>query len=309
MECLTARPCLVKQGRKCFKKARKMTDPLTPLLNLLELEQLEVNLFRGLGHGGETSRRIFGGQVVAQALAAAYRTVQDRACHSLHSYFIRPGDPSMPVIYEVDQARDGGSFTTRRVTAIQKGRQIFNLAASFHVPEHSPEHQHNMPDVPPPEDLPSRNEARAKMANRVSPERREDFLRPSPIEVRAIGDYDQIEPIPASDVNMLWFRLVHPIEASPQLHQCLLTYASDMYLLGSALRPHGQSWLTGKVMTASLDHAVWFHAPLNFNDWHLYAMDSPWSGGGRGFNRGSIYSRDGQLVASTAQEGLIRPMA
>lgn len=285
-----------------------MSDPLTPLLNLLELEKLEVNLFRGLGHGGETSRRIFGGQVVAQALAAAYRTVEGRACHSLHSYFIRPGDPSMPVIYEVDQARDGGSFTTRRVTAIQKGRQIFNLAASFHVAEESPEHQHAMPDVPAPEDLPSRNEARAKMAERVAPERRDDFLRPSPIEVREIGDYDLLDPMPTSDVNALWFRLVRPVEASAELHQCLLTYASDMYLLGSALRPHAQSWLTGQVMTASLDHAVWFHGPLDFSDWHLYAMDSPWSGGGRGFNRGSIYARDGRLVASTAQEGLIRPL-
>lgn len=285
-----------------------MADVLTPLLDLLELEQLEVNLYRGLGHGGETSRRIFGGQVVAQALAAAYRTVEARACHSLHSYFIRPGDPSMPVIYEVDQARDGGSFTTRRVTAIQKGRQIFNLAASFHIAEDSPTHQHVIPDVPPPETLPSRNEARARMADRVSPDRRADFLRPSPIEVREVGEYDLLDPDPTSDINALWFRLVRPVEASPSLHQCLLTYASDMYLLGSALRPHGQSWLTGEVMTASLDHAIWFHGPLNFNDWHLYAMDSPWSGGARGFNRGSIYARDGRLVASTAQEGLIRPM-
>lgn len=285
-----------------------MADALTPLLNLLELEQLEVNLYRGLGHGGETSRRIFGGQVVAQALAAAYRTVEDRACHSLHSYFIRPGDPSMPVIYEVDQARDGGSFTTRRVTAIQKGRQIFNLAASFHVAEESPTHQHTIPDVPPPEDLPSRNAARARMADRVAPDRRADFLRPSPIEVREIGDYDLLDPKPASDINALWFRLVRPVQASPSMHQCLLTYASDMYLLASALRPHGQSWLTGGVMTASLDHAIWFHGPLDFNDWHLYAMDSPWSGGARGFNRGSVFARSGRLVASTAQEGLIRPL-
>jgi len=286
-----------------------MTDPLTPLLNLLELEQLEVNLFRGLGHGGETSRRIFGGQVVAQALAAAYRTVEDRSCHSLHSYFIRPGDPSMPVIYEVDRARDGGSFTTRRVTAIQKGRQIFNLAASFHIAEDSPMHQHDMPDVPGPDELPSQAETRAKMADLVSADRRADFLRPSPIEVRSVGDYDLLNPQPTSDVNALWFRLVHPVAASPEMHQCLLTYASDMYLLGSALRPHAQSWLTGDVMTASLDHAAWFHGPLDFSDWHLYAMDSPWSGGARGFNRGSIYTRDGRLVASTAQEGLIRPLS
>ncbi|MCG6903929.1 MAG: acyl-CoA thioesterase II [Rhodobacter sp.] len=286
-----------------------MADALTPLLNLLELEQLEVNLYRGLGHGGETSRRIFGGQVVAQALAAAYRTVEARACHSLHSYFIRPGDPSMPVIYEVDQARDGASFTTRRVTAIQKGRQIFNLAASFHVPEASPTHQHAMPDVPAPEELTGREATRIRMAERVSADRRADFLRPSAIEVREIGDYDLLDPSPTSDVNALWFRLSRAVDAAPEMHQCLLTYASDMYLLGSALRPHGQSWLTGQVMTASLDHAIWFHGALDFNDWHLYAMDSPWSGGARGFSRGSIYARDGRLVASTAQEGLVRPVA
>ncbi len=285
-----------------------MPDPLTPLLDLLELEPLEVNLFRGIGHGGETSRRIFGGQVVAQALAAAYRTVADRSCHSLHAYFLRPGDPAMPVIYEVDQARDGGSFTTRRVTAIQKGRQIFNMAASFHIAEESPEHQHPMPDAPPPDTLTGREAIRRKMADRVAPERRADFLRPSPIEVREIGDYDLLDPKPSSDVNALWFRLVRPIEGSDVLHQCLLTYATDMYLLGSALRPHGQSWLTGQVMTASLDHTIWFHGPLNFNDWHLYTMDSPYSGGARGFNRGSIYAEDGRLVASVAQEGLIRPI-
>lgn len=286
-----------------------MSDPLTPLLDLLELEQLEVNLFRGLGHGGETSRRIFGGQVVAQALAAACGTVEGRRCHSLHSYFIRPGDPSMPVIYEVDRARDGGSFTTRRVIAVQKGRQIFNMAASFHVAEDSPSHQHVMPAAPPPEDLPSREEMRERMADHVAPDRRADFLRPSPIEVREVDPYDLLSPAPSSNIHALWFRLVRPVEGSDVLHQCLLTYASDMYLLGSALRPHGQSWLTGQIMTASLDHAIWFHGAINFSDWHLYHMDSPFSGGARGFNRGSIYARDGRLVASVAQEGLIRPVA
>jgi len=284
-------------------------DPLTPLLELLELEQLEMNLFRGIGHGGETSRRVFGGQVVAQALAAAYRTVDDRACHSLHSYFIRPGDPSMPIIYEVDQARDGGSFTTRRVIAVQKGRQIFNLAASFHVAEEGMHHQHEMPDVPAPEDLPSREEMREKMQHLVPAERRADFLRPSPIDVRVVGDYDLLKPEPASDANAVWFRLIRPVPENPVFHHCLLTYASDMFLLGSAMRPHGESWFTGNVMTASLDHAMWFHGPLNFSDWHLYAMDAPWSGGARGFNRGSIYTRDGRLVASTAQEGLMRPVS
>ncbi len=156
--------------------------------------------------------------------------------------------------------------------------------------------------------MPSREALRAKMADKVAPERRADFLRPSPIEVREIGPYDLLDPKPSPDAHALWFRLVRPVEASDILHQCLLTYASDMYLLGSALRPHGQSWLTGEVMTASLDHAIWFHDRLNFSDWHLYAMDSPFAGGARGFNRGSIFARDGRLVASVAQEGLIRPV-
>ena len=281
-------------------------DSLTPLLNLLELEQLEVNLFRGVGHGGETSRRVFGGQVVAQALEAAYQTVEDRACHSLHSYFIRPGDPSMPIIYEVDQARDGGSFTTRRVVAVQKGRQIFNLAASFHVHEESPGHQHEMPDVPGPENLLDRADLKKQTAHLVPENRREDYVRPSPIDVRLIGDYDHLNPTPSSDQNAIWFRLMRPVKATSARHQCLLAYASDMYLLGSALRPHGESWFTGRVMTASLDHAMWFHGAIDFSDWHLYQMDSPWSGGARGFNRGSIFTRDGVLVASTVQEGLNR---
>lgn len=284
------------------------TDPLTPLLDLLHLEPIEENLFRGPGHGGETGSRIFGGQVVAQALMAACETVSDRHCHSLHSYFIRPGDPARSVIYEVDRARDGGSFTTRRVTAIQKGRQIFNLAASFHVAEDGPAHQHPMPDVPPPEDLRSREERRAEMAARVPADRRADFLRPSPVEVREVEPFDLADPSPMPDVNSLWFRLARPVEGSDVLHQCLLTYASDMYLLGSALRPHGQSWLTGQMMTASLDHSIWFHGPVDFNAWHLYRMDSPFAGGARGLNRGSVFTRDGRLVASTAQEGLIRPL-
>ena len=283
-------------------------DPLSSLLNLMELEQLEVNLFRGVGHGGETSRRIFGGQVVAQALEAAYRTVKDRSCHSLHSYFIRPGDPSMPVIYEVDQARDGGSFTTRRVVAIQKGRQIFNLAASFHVQENGPSHQHEMPTVPEPDTLLDRADLKARTVHLVPENRQADYVRPSAIDVRLIGDYDHLNPTPSSDQNAIWFRLMRPVDASPARHQCLLAYASDMYLLGSAMRPHGESWFTGRVMTASLDHAMWFHAPINFSEWHLYQMDSPWSGGARGFNRGSIFTQNGQLVASTTQEGLNRPI-
>ncbi len=302
---MTDRARAVMQGENPMR-APKLADSLNPLLTLLELERLEENLFRGIGHGGETSRRIFGGQVVAQALVAAYRTVEDRRCHSLHSYFLRAGDPGRPVIYEVDRARDGGSFTTRRVKAVQNGRQIFNMAASFHAAEDGPSHQHPMPEAPDPDTLTSREVLRARMATRVAPERRADFLRPSPIEVRETAPYDLLKPEPMPDAQSLWFRLVRPVEGSDILHQCLLTYASDMYLLGSALRPHGQSFLTGQMMTASLDHAIWFHDRIDFSDWHLYVMDSPFSGGARGFNRGSIFARDGRLVASTAQEGLIR---
>jgi acyl-CoA thioesterase-2 len=165
-----------------------------------------------------------------------------------------------------------------------------------------------MPDVPGPEGLVSREEQRLAMVDKVPEARRKDFLRPSPIEVRETGDYDLLHPTPGSDVNAHWFRLVRRAEVSPALHQCLLAYASDMYLLGSALRPHGESWFTGTVMTASLDHAMWFHGPVDFNDWHLHAMDSPWSGGARGYNRGLIYTQAGQLVASTVQEGLMRPV-
>ncbi|MFC2967286.1 acyl-CoA thioesterase [Acidimangrovimonas pyrenivorans] len=288
-------------------------DPVATLLDLLDIEPLEINLFRGRGSGGETSKRIFGGQVIAQALAAAYHTVDDRACHSLHAYFIRPGDPSIPVIYEVDRARDGGSFTTRRVVAIQHGRQIFNLAASFHVEEESPVHQHGMPPgMPDPDSLPSRAESRAALAERlrdIAPDKlRADFLRPSPVEIREVVPYDMAEPKPAPDGHAVWFRLARPAGGAAWLQQCLLAYASDMYLLGSSLRPLGESWLTGQVMTASLDHALWFHRPVNFDDWHLYVMDAPFTGGARGFNRGTIFSRDGLLVASVAQEGLVRPI-
>ena len=288
-----------------------MTDSVAELLELLDIERLELNLFRGIGTGGETSRRIYGGQVIAQALAAACRTVEGRACHSLHAYFIRPGDPSIPVIYEVDRARDGGSFTTRRVIAVQHGQQIFNLAASFHVEEEGWDHQHPMPEAPAPETLATRAELREAdvAAGRVRADRVSDFLRPRPIEVREVDPMDLFAPEPKPDVNMLWFRMEREIEAEPYIHQCLLAYASDLNLLGSGSRPHGLSWLSGNMMGASLDHAMWFHRPIRFDRWHLYAMDAPFTGGARAFNRGAIYTRDGVLVASVAQEGLMRPVS
>ena len=276
------------------------------LLKLLDIERLEVDLFRGQGEGGENGDRIYGGHVIAQALVAAYRTVEDRLCHSLHAYFIRPGDPKIPIIFEVDRARDGGSFTTRRVIAVQHGKQIFNLAASFQAPEESWEHQHPMPEAPAPEGLPSRADMRARLAAELPEDKREHFLRPRPIEIRECDPIDILRPEKTGDYNRLWFRVATELEQPIWVHHCLMAYASDMNLLASGNRPHGISWWRGEVMGASLDHAMWFHGPLRFDDWHLYAMDSPFGGGARSFNRGSIYSRDGRLVASVAQEGLMR---
>jgi acyl-CoA thioesterase-2 len=285
-----------------------MNDGAQELLNLLELEQLELDLFRGIGSGGETNRRIYGGQVIAQALMAAYGTVPDRLCHSLHAYFIRAGDPSIPVIYQVDRARDGGSFTTRRVVAIQHGRQILNMSASFHVAEDGWDYQHPMPDVPAPETLTSRAEQHLQNIDQIPPEHRADFLRPRPIEYREAAPRDMFAPEPTSDRNHMWFRMPAAKGTNAQMQHCLLAYASDMNLLGSSLRPHGLTWYKPRQMTASLDHAMWFHAPIQFENWHLYSMDAPFTGGARGFNRGSIYTRDGVLVASVAQEGLMRPL-
>lgn len=285
-----------------------MSTVADQLLELLDIEQLEVDLFRGMGNGGETTTRIFGGHVIAQALMAAYRTVPDRLCHSLHAYFIRPGDPEIPVIYQVDRARDGGSFTTRRVVAIQHGKQIFNLSASFHIDEEGWNYQHKMPDVGAPEDWPNRDELREAHVDKVPEKFHADFLRARPIELREVAPRDFFTPEKTSDENHLWFRMEAAKGQGPQMQHCLLAYASDMNLLGSSLRPHGLTWFQGNVMSASLDHAMWFHGPIQFNDWHLYNLDAPWTGKARGFNRGSIYSADGTLVASVAQEGLVRPL-
>ena len=278
------------------------------LLDLLDVERLEVDLFRGTGAGGETTTRIFGGQVIAQALAAAYRTVEGRMCHSLHAYFIRPGDPTIPVIYSVDRARDGSSFTTRRVVAIQHCKQILNMSASFHIEEDGWAYQHDMPAVQGPEGLPSRAELRTKYQDQIHDKLRIDFMRDRPIELREVAPLDLFAPEPASDRNHLWFRMEAAQGRPAWMQHCLLAYASDMNLLGSSLRPHGLTWFQGKVMTASLDHAMWFHGPIMFDQWHLYAMDAPFTGGARGFNRGAIYDQSGRLLASVAQEGLMRPL-
>jgi len=282
-----------------------MADAVEDLIQILNLEQIEVNLFRG--HSPDASwQRVFGGQVIGQALVAAYRTVENRVCHSLHAYFIRPGDPKIPILYEVDRSRDGTSFTTRRVVAIQHGKQIFNLAASFQVPEQGFEHQVSMPAAPRPEDLPSERDLRKAIEDRLPEGIRKHFARPRPIEIRPVNPQDFIDPAPMEPAQNVWFRARKEVGDDIALNQCILAYASDMTLLDTGLRPHGVSWLSGKLQSASLDHAMWFHRPFRVNDWMLYAQDSPSASGARGFNRGSIYSRDGQLVASVAQEGLIR---
>ncbi|WP_424977594.1 acyl-CoA thioesterase [Leisingera sp. S232] len=282
------------------------TEAAKILLDLLDLETLDSNLFRGSGSGGETPTRIYGGQVIAQALVAAYATVTSRLCHSLHAYFIRPGDPSRPVIYEVDPARDGRSFTTRRVVAMQNGKQILNLAASFHAPEDGWDHQHSMPHAPPASGLEPRQDVLKRNADRFAPEKQTELLRPRPFEIREIEPRDPLNPEKTSDVNKIWLRMEAAQGAGPELQQILLAYASDFGLLESSLRPHGLTFHDPEAMTASLDHAMWFHAPVRLQEWHLYSMDAPFTGSGRGFNRGSIYSEDGKLVASVAQEGLLR---
>jgi acyl-CoA thioesterase II len=270
------------------------------LIDILTLEPIEVNLFRGVSPPDER-QRIFGGQVVSQALMAAYRTVSDHTCHSLQSYFIRPGDPTQPVLYQVERSRDGKSFATRRVLAIQKGEQIFNMACSFQVSEAGYEHQSEMPEAPSPEEVGKLVDAWIKS----QPEENTRWLRNLPIEMRAIDPVDVSKPVPKPPQQAVWLRARADVGDDIALNQALLAYASDYSLLGTAMRPHGVSWQSG-VQTASLDHIIWFHRPTNFSHWHLYVQDSPSASGARGFNRGAIYRNDGTLVASTAQEGLIR---
>jgi len=278
------------------------------LVETLQLEQLEVNLFRGVTPDEEGRSRIYGGQVIAQSLLAAYETVEDRVCHSLHCYFIRPGDPNIPIIFEVDRSRDGGSFTTRRVVAIQHGQQIFNLAASFQVEEQGFEHQSEIPAAPHWDEVEDDIVVQARQLKDAPAHMREWLDRPQPIEMRSVGGrIDGAKPKPRPPLQQVWFRAKDPIGDDPHMHQVILAYASDMSLLGTAIRPHGVNWQTPGVQTASLDHAMWFHQPTDFNEWHLYHQFSPSASGGRGFNLGYIYrASDGALVATCAQEGLMR---
>jgi acyl-CoA thioesterase-2 len=284
-----------------------MKPAVRTLIDALRLEPIEVNLFRGQTPPDEINQnRIYGGQVIAQALMAAYRTVEGRVCHSLQAYFIRPGDPKAPVLYEVERSRDGKSFTTRRVIAIQHGEQILNLAASFQVEEQGFEHATPAPAAPPPESVPSDLE-RAEMAGDKVPAAMREFLaRDRAIEMRRVDPIFPMKPKKADPVQKVWFRATDAVGDDVAINQCVLAYATDMSLLSTCARPHGVSWLTG-VQMASLDHIIWFHRPSRAEEWHLYDQDSPSASGARGFNRGAIYTLDGRLVASVAQEGLIRP--
>ncbi|HVJ52886.1 MAG TPA: acyl-CoA thioesterase II [Aliidongia sp.] len=278
---------------------------MSSLIETLALETIEVNLFRGESHEKDFPR-IFGGTVIAQALLAAYKTVEGRVCHSLHAYFLRPGDPSIPILYEVDRARDGHSFTTRRVVAIQHGQQIFNLAASFQIEEAGFEHQWPMPELPAAESLTDDREAIKAVLPDLPPRLAKAFTRERPIEMRSLSPQSRVAPKVLPPETAVWVRARAPIGAEVAMQQAVLAYASDMGLLETSMRPHGVSWQTPGLQSASLDHAIWFHRRSDFSDWHLYSQDSPSASGARGFVRGSVHSSAGTLVASVAQEGLIR---
>lgn len=279
---------------------------LANLLGLLDLEEIEHNIFRGqnrdIGSG-----RVFGGQVLAQALVAAGRTVEPgRVAHSLHGYFILKGDIDAPIVYFVDRLRDGRSFTTRRVTAIQHGQAIFNMALSFHAVEDGPEHQIGMPDVPAPESLTRELDLVRAVADRLPRRVREIFSQERPIEIRPVDPVDPIEPAARPPARQFWFRAIGEMGDDVMQHQSVVAYTSDYGLLVTALLPHRLSLFQPGLQVATLDHALWFHRPFRADDWLLYSIDSPSAGGARGFTRGSIYTRDGRLVASVAQEGLVR---
>lgn len=281
-----------------------MSD-ISSLIDTLSLEAIEVNLFRGVSPD-DGFPRIFGGLVIAQALLAAYETVPDRTCHSIHAYFIRPGDVKAPVLYQVERARDGGTFTTRRVAAIQHGEQIFNLAASFQVPEEGLEHQTEMPDAPDPETLATEAERALELKDKLHPKMLENMTRERPIDVRWADPQDMFNPVPKPPRKQVWMRAREPIGQDVRMQQAMLAYASDMAFMETALRVHGLTWTTPGLQSASLDHAMWFHHPSNFNDWHLFDQDSPSTSQGRGLVRGQMFSKDGKLVASVAQECLMR---
>jgi acyl-CoA thioesterase-2 len=296
--------------------AGRVQSILADLIELLTLERIDRDLFRGvsqdLGWGA-----IFGGQVLGQALSAAAQTVNDgaraaapgagtRVVHSLHGYFLRAGDLRRPIVYQVDRIRDGKSFTTRRVAAVQEGEAIFSLEASFQVEEEGYEHQDAMPEVPPPESLESERSLALAVADRLPPMLRAIATAARPIEIRPVELRDPLGPKPTAPRRTLWYRTIDRLPDDLALHRYLLAYASDFSFLGTALDPHGVSWLSPGMHIASIDHVMWFHRPFRFDDWLLYVVDSPSASGARGLVRGQFFDRQGRLVASCAQEGLIR---
>ena len=301
-----------RKAEKCYdarlvsQRESIMKDVVRDLLDVIRLEQLETNLFRGQSRDtGQKS--IFGGLVAGQALMAASRTVEaERPVHSLHAYFIRPGDFTIPIIYDVERVRDGKSFTTRRVTAIQHGRPIFTLEASFQVEEGGVEHQADMPPVPAPDNLPTDQSLREQFAHRIPERMRPAFLAERPVEFRPIKPANGFEAEPQDPTRQTWFRIVEPIEADTATHRALLAFCSDFGLLGTAMLPHGMNFFQPHVQSASIDHAMWFHRPFRVDEWLLYSTQSPSASGARGMNFGHIYRQDGVLVASVAQEGLMR---
>lgn len=288
---------------------RRASDPagmVAELEALLSVEELDRDLFRG-ARQPEGRGRVFGGQVIAQALMAGQRAVDpERLPHSLHAYFMRAGDELSPIIYRVARDYDGGSFSNRRIIAFQKGEPILNMAASFQKLEQGLEHQAEMPDLPGPDGLIGEAEARLAVADKVPERFRDFFTRPRPFILRHATPWNPLESEPNAPVQNVWFKTQAPVAGGPDMHRALLAWATDMMLLGTGMRPHGLSWVQPGVQTASLDHAIWFHADPKVDDWLLYTMDSPWGGRGRSFNRGMIFTADGTLIASVAQEGLMR---
>jgi acyl-CoA thioesterase-2 len=282
------------------------TETINELIHLLDLEEIEKNHYRAISPS-EGWQRVYGGQVIGQALVAASRTVpDDRRAHSLHGYFLRPGDTTIPILYTVDRIRDGRSFTTRRVVAVQHGQAIFNMSISFQTVEDGFDHQLPMPEAPMPDGLPDEQELRADWADSLPEEFRSTLSRNSPMEIRPVDPVNLLNPDKRPPHQMCWMKARDPLPDDPRLHQCVLAYLSDWSLLDTATLPHAVSFAQTNMQVASLDHAMWFHRPFRADQWMLYVQDSPSASGARGLNRGLIYDRQGVLVASVAQEGLIR---
>ena len=281
-------------------------QPLNQIIKTLDLEEIELNHYLATSPN-EGWQRVYGGQVIGQALVAASRTVSpNRSAHSLHGYFLRAGDTTIPILYKVDRIRDGKSFTTRRVVAVQRGQAIFTMSISFQVDEGGLSHQFDMPEVPGPDSLPTEDELRREQAKSWPKEFQESFSGSSAIKVKPVDPVDLLNPEPAQATQRCWMRCGEALPNDPRIHQCVLAYLSDWSLLDTASRPHAVSFMQDNVQVASLDHAMWFHRPFRADEWLLYDQDSPSASGARGFNRGLIYNQTGKLVASTTQEGLLR---